>query len=170
MESLREYLTIAEKVCSAKKLATTDDIVSHIAEYIMRADTKYNPKIGTLSGWRTLYIKSAIKNWYKKLNSKKRKKEINNFDYSFQKDDTTDRFEKFIDPKPGPLDNLIAKESLNFVQSKLDEKEFAVITTLMDNYGIVAKSSRELKISRPHLHKKIKKIRAKLEGYKDVLV
>ena len=170
MESLREYLTIAEKVCSAKKLPTTDDIVAYIAEYIMRADAKYNKDIGTLTGWRSLYIKTAIGNYFGKLNSKKKKREINNFDYSFKKDDTTDKFDRFIDKKPGPLDNLIAKESLNFVQSKLNEKEFLTITTLMDNNCIVAKTSRELNISRTTLNKKIKKIRAKLERYKDVLV
>ena len=67
MESLATYNKLAKAICLKQRLPNHHDVIGEIASAIMTADHKYNPDIGTLAGYRQMYIKFTIQNIRKAL-------------------------------------------------------------------------------------------------------
>lgn len=64
--NLYEYIAIAEKIISYKKIKHTDDLISDIVHAIILADWKYNPHKGSKRNMRFSYATRALKPKLKK--------------------------------------------------------------------------------------------------------
>lgn len=169
MESLTTYLKIAEKACCSRKIKASEDLIAFVAEYIMRADIKYSPEKGTLYNWRYCYIRAGINNFFSKQ-KKKKKPEINNFDYFFSPEKSTQRLDLFVDKSQGPKEKLMVEDMYAFISRKINDDQFKLLKDYIDNNFSLQKAGQESKISGAYAYKKLKSIREKLKGYEDVLV
>lgn len=169
MESLKTYLKIAEKACISRRINPSEDLIAFVAEYIMRADIKYKPERGTIYNWRYCYITAGINNFFSK-EKKKKKNEINNFDYYFSPEKSTQRLDLFIDKAEGPKEKVIVEDMYNFISNRLTDEQFVLLKSYIDNNFSLQKAGAESNISSANAYKKMKNIRERLKGYKDVLV
>lgn len=83
MESLEAYTKLAKAICINSRLPNNHDVIGEIASAIMTADHKYNPEIGTLAGYRQMYVKYTILNIRKALRKNSQMMQMDeNFDCS----------------------------------------------------------------------------------------
>lgn len=168
MESLHTYLDIATKACAKRKVKLSDDLIAFVAEYIMRADIKYNKDIGSLFNFRASYINAAIRNFFSLQKRKKSKqKEVN--DFCFQSDLTIKKLESVPDHRYDLINNIEYEDTLAFIKSKLTDLEYQILIKYVENNRSLYQTGQELGILSHNIYKKLEKIRKKLEEYKDVL-
>lgn len=73
--TLDEYRMMAKKCLSkfARNAKQTDDAISYVAYYCMKADEIYNSNIGTRDGFRASYGRFGALKWTSKVMSEKKK-------------------------------------------------------------------------------------------------
>jgi len=81
--SLKEYDLISLKILRSNRLPLSEDNIAYINEYMIMADSRYNPEVGlTREQFRGLYATYAKKNIFKKFKKNKR----NGVEYSLEFD------------------------------------------------------------------------------------
>lgn len=119
MLTMQEYLDIAHKIIIKNRLSkmiNNDDAISYIAGWIMKADIKYNPAIGTINGFRKIYAQFGIKTWHK-INSSKRKKFANSMTQ------LADEFLINAKSQDNVLQNILVNEILDYIKTFPEQKQ-----------------------------------------------
>jgi hypothetical protein len=130
METLNEYLTIAEKMIGAlapsikyglaEEMLNSDDAISNVAHDIMLADWQFNGR-GNRFGFRKDRARYSIKS-YLGRKSKNNSRQIFRLDNIINSSASDTTFLDFItDDSCSPSDYAENKDHQNFILKKLDE-------------------------------------------------
>lgn len=86
--TMEQYLDGARNILArysgSPNVVNNEDAIAYVAEYMMRADSRYKPEIGDRDGFRGHWGRFGVMNWIKRSQNKKAIKY--SLDYSYDED------------------------------------------------------------------------------------
>lgn len=156
---LYDYLKIARKIISkyGPSLLRDEDAVAYVANYIIKADIKYDGKTGSKEGFRCLSARYAIKNWINR-NIKNKPKSISIDADGGNGSPIKDKIDSF----ESTTDNVELNEILDFIDT-LNENEQKVLKMYYFESMSLKEIGQSLNLTHEAIRQRIKKALCKIK-------